>query len=94
MKPNKYIHKETRERIAQAMLDDARGGWYLTAQNPQKPDQEILVEVIEEVAKLARIMATRDSTTQTITDSVTDLAAITVAWLQGRTYQKDVQPWT
>jgi hypothetical protein len=94
MKPNKYIHKQTRELIAQAMLDDARGGWYETAQNPRKPDTEILVEVIEQVARMARIMATRDSTKQTVTDSVTDLAALSVAWLQGLTYQQDVQPWT
>jgi hypothetical protein len=94
MKPNKYIHKQTRELIAQAMLDDARGGWYETAQNPRKPDTEILVEVIEQVARMARVMATRDSTKQTVTDSVTDLAALSVAWLQGLTYQQDVQPWT
>lgn len=94
IKPNKYIHKQTRVLIANAMLDDARGGWYETAQNPRKPDTEVLVEVLEMVAKLARVMATRDSTKETVTDNVTDLAALTVAWLQGLTYQKDVQPWT
>lgn len=93
MKPNKYIHKKTRELIAEAMLDDARAGWYETAQNPRKPDAVILVEVLEQTAKIARMVTERNNK-ENITVQVADLAAITVAWLQGNTYQEHVKPWS
>ena len=93
MKPNKYIHKETRQLIAEAMLDDARAGWYETAQNPRKPNAMILVEVYEQTTKLARMVAEREPKEE-ITREVADLCAITTAWLQGNIYQHDVKQWT
>lgn len=93
MKPNKYIHKRTRELIAEAMLDDARAGWYETAQNPRKPDAMILVEILEQTAKVSRMVAEREPK-EHVTREVADLCAITVAWLQGNTYQQDVKAWS
>ena len=92
IKPNKVIHQLTRELIASAMRREAMEGWYESNENPRKPDSQIAVEILRQLATVSETLAQREGKPATV-EAVVVLAAQTVAWVQGLTYQKNIKAW-
>jgi len=94
IKPGRVIKKKTRQIIAQAMVNESMAkGWYDTAQNPRMPDQEIAVDFLEQLAVVARVIRAR-ADKETLTNEVTQLAALSVSWTQNLTYQTGKRSWS
>lgn len=79
VKPKDVVKGPTRKLIAEAMIDDQMThGWYETAQNPRIPDAEVMAMVMRQIGDVSNVL--RDP--EKLTVEVTNLAALTVSWLQ------------
>lgn len=91
MRPKDVVKKETRQLIAQAMVDDQMAhGWYETASNPRIPDAEVMAMVMRQLGDVSNVLREPEK----LTVEVTNLAALVVSWLQNCTNPQGKGSWS
>lgn len=83
------IHKEMNNAVLK------HGGWHMTPLNPQMPDGEKLIILVEEVGETARAITYDNGDADKLYDELIQVATMAAAWAQStRRKGKAGRQWT